>query len=399
MKTSSGRREGLTQVFLLALTVFFFFSSLVGLGSVIARYSREIGINREQAGIMYSAASLTSAVLRIPIGVIADVIGSKTFMAAGLVVAAIAGIEAHHATGLGELIATRVVQGIAIASFIAPSIAATSLIEGGAGIVSLAVSARSAAISTALIVSPLIAGILVDTIGYPAAFTYSSIVALLGLAPLLRLRLSAPRTRIGTPMAKTALRDLKKKIVLGVILVALLDGSVFISLQVLVQYEVAEKTLPATYYGIFMSIYGIVGLLSRASSGKVMSLKGPATTMVAGITAEITGLILLAFLRQIPPAFYASAALLGAGLGLVVTSEQYLLVTNTSRQTRNTLASIYAVAVDVGGGLGSILYTAIASLSSYTTTYLSMALAELTAASIAVTTIAKNVTRQFKQAA
>ncbi len=386
---AENRRREVLQAVLLAATVYAFFSGLIGLGSVIARFSRELGLGREETGLMFSTASLVSAAIRVPVGVLADIFGSKTLMALGLGAGFAASLLALHSSSMEDLLLVRGVQGLAIALFIAPSIAVTSMI-GGSWATALAVSARSTAISLAMITAPFIANFLVDTLGYEYAFTYSAVIALTGFAPLVFLKPRRPR-RGREPRIDLVVKSLRNPVILSVIAIALLDGSVFISLQVVAQYEVAEKGLPATYYGVFASLYGLAGLFSRSTSTKLLTSLGAARTMTLGLLMEVAGLLLLVFFRENTLLFYAAAILLGSGLGYVVTGEQYTLVTSTQASVRNTLASIYAMGVDVGGGLGSIAYTRAAGAQGYTAAYALMLGVELTALLIALTILNKRI--------
>ncbi|MET1101320.1 MAG: MFS transporter [Pyrodictiaceae archaeon] len=367
----------------LSLSVFLFFAATMGLGSIITRYADYLGAGATEAGAVYSVASLISASLRIPIGMLADRFGSVPFMVLGLAFSGIAGLAAAMSTSVAHLYLVRGIQGLGIASYIAPSIAVASLLAKDVRDTARILSYRSASISLALIASPPIAAWLVDNISFQAAFLYVLAVSLVGIPVTLILLRWTPRSRLvaaGSKAWRKALRrDVVKRNVAIVVALAFLDGSVFISLQAIPQYEVAEIGLPATVYGMFLTLYGVASFSARISSYRVMDSIGPINTMILGIGFELSGVSLLSIVHgsRLLHLFYISGILYGLGLGLLVPSEQYVLLLGVSRETRNTIASLYAVGVDVGGGVGTIAYSAIADLLGYTVAYQAMAVIEL----------------------
>ncbi|RUM47272.1 MAG: hypothetical protein DSY37_03215 [Hyperthermus sp.] len=368
---------------LLAVSVFLFFSASVGLSSVIARYAEGLGAGAGSVGFMFSLASFVSAVLRVPVGLLADRFGSLLFMGVGLSSVGVAGLVAVFSTGMQHLYLARLVQGVGIASFIAPSIAAASLIAGSDYEAARALSYRSAAISLAITVSPLLASWLVDALGYRAAFLYVSLVSLAGFVPLYLIRASggggrpgrgggSGSPRLGLPGWRTA----AGRAVAAMVVLAFLDGSVFISLQAIPQYQVAAMKLPARVYGGFLAVYGFMSLASRLLSHRVMRLVGAAPTIASGTVLEAVGLLTLSLHASVP-ALYMGGTVYGIGRGLVAPSSQYVLLASVPREVRNTVASLYAVGVDMGGGLGTVAYSKLVEVEGYRAAYLAMALAEV----------------------
>ena len=373
-------------ILLLSLSVFLFFASRIGLNSIITRYASYLGAGIIEAGAIFSIAFIISALLRIPIGILADRYGSMLFMMLGLAFTGIASLMVVISTEITQLYFVMIFQGLGVSTYIAPSIASATLLVSKKNQVARTLSYRSATISLALIASPPIVAWLVDNIGFPIAFLYILAIALSGLIPTYMLwseHRKAGRTyesfSSNTKWIVSLKRNLLKRNVVAMISLAFLDGSVFIALQAIPQYEIAKLGLPATVYGIFLTLYGITSFVARITTFRLIGSINPINTILLGLSLEVVGITLLsmAYGPMMLYLFYLAGTLYGLGLGFLAPSRQYVLLSKTSSETRNTIASVYAVGFDIGGGMGTIVYSAIANAISYTAAYQSMALVEL----------------------
>ena len=358
-------------------STYLFFSGLMAITSIIARYARFLGLSVASVGFVFSLAPLVAAVSRLPVGLGADRVGARPFMVMGGVWILVAGLVAavsHSVLGVGL---ARGLQGLGLAFFVAPSIFAASVLPGVPA--SRAVSARSAAIALASGTSPFVAGVLVDRFGYMAGFLYGSVNG--GLAALLSalmvLEKPSGKTRRGL-LLREALRSARG--LWAVVPVApLIDGAVFMGFQSLPQAELRDLGYPAAVFGLALALNGLAGFPSRLSVSRLAPRYGCPMLMLAGYASIVTGLGVLR-LSVAPPAIYLVGALYGAGFGLVAPSEQLLIVTNTPRAVRNTVLSIYTLGFDAGGFIGSTLLGALASIHGYQASYTTMIVLETVSA-------------------
>ncbi len=373
-----------------------FFSGLIAITSIIARYARFLGLSVASVGLVFSLAPLASAVSRIPVGVGADRVGARPFMVLGSVWILVSGLVAAASHSILGVALARALQGLGLAFFVAPSIFAASVIPGVSA--SRAISARSAAIALASSISPFISGVLVDHYGYAAGFLYGSanggLAAL--LSALLFLEKPVEKTRRST-LLREALSSARS--LWAIVPVApIIDGAVFMGFQSLPQAELRDLGYPAAVFGLALALNGLAGFPSRLSVSRLASRYGCPMLMLAGYASIVTGLGVLR-ISVAPPAIYLVGALYGAGFGLVAPSEQLLIVTNTPRAVRNTVLSIYTLGFDAGGFIGSTLLGALASGHGYSASYTAMMIMEVLSASIVLawsTTTKKLRTRQQK---
>jgi len=357
-----------------------FFSGLIAITSIIARYTRFLGLSIAGVGFVFSLAPLASAVSRIPVGMGADRIGAQPFMILGGIWILVSGLIAALSHSVLGVALARALQGLGLAFFVAPSIFAASVIPGVPA--SRAISARSAAIAIASSISPFVAGVLVDHYGYVAGFLYGAANG--GLAALLSalLSLEKPVDRIQrTTLLRGALSSARS--LWAIVPVApIIDGAVFLGFQSLPQAELRDLGYPAAVFGLALALNGLAGFPSRLSVSRLAPRYGCPALMLAGYLATITSMGVLRA-SVAPPAIYLVGALYGAGFGLVAPSEQLLIVTSTPRAVRNTVLSIYTLGFDTGGFIGSTLLGALASSHGYTASYTAMIILEtLSAATV-----------------
>jgi predicted MFS family arabinose efflux permease len=352
------------DLWLLVIATYMFFSGMMSITSIVARYARFLGVSIASTGIIFSLASLSASVLRIPVGVAADRIGPRPFMALGGLSLALAGLVAMLSeSGLGLGI-TRIMQGVGLALFVAPSIYVASMVRGVS--VNTAVSLRSAAISTASATAPFIAGLIVDKAGYGAAFAYAVLNSIGAAAASSLIRAGAPSARAGKPRLGEAFSALRRIWIIAV--TPIVDGAVFLGFQSLPQANLKDLGYPATVFGTALSLSGATGLVARLSTSVLVPLIGCIATMLMGYTL-LVGATAVLLASVLPPWIYLSGSLYGAGFGLIAPSEQVLIVSNVEPRIRNTVLSMYTLSFDIGGFIGSTLLGAIAERGGYEAGY------------------------------
>ncbi len=361
---------------LLAFSTFTFFSSSLGIASIIARYGREFGFSLAETGFVFSAAPLAAALLRLPVGFVADRYGAKLFMVAGSAVMTASALYASLARDVPGLFMARLLQGVGLALYIGPSIAAASMLKGVEA--HRAIPLRSASISAAATIAPIIVGVVTDSLGYSAAFTVAAVHGAAAAAASAMLKIVKP-ARHGGRVA--GLRKGLSTVAL-LSLLSLIDGIVFFAYQALPQTHLADLGYPATVYGVALAASGVAGFFARLSTAFLTTRYGPARVMAMGYTLSAASLTVIAVGFD-PLRLLMSETLYGIGLGLSVPSGQVLLMTSVPQEARNLAASIYTLAFDAGGFAGSYMFGLVAELEGYTRAYSYMAMAELVAAILA----------------
>jgi predicted MFS family arabinose efflux permease len=356
---------------LLSFATYAFFSAITGITSIIARYSRSLGYTVGETGLMFSLTPLAASMLRLPVGVTADRIGGRVFIVGGPLLATFAAFIAMNTTSLSGLMTARGLQGAALAFFVAPSIYAASVLREVPA--ARAIAVRSASIAAASSTAPYIAGLLVDYVGYRAGFAYAAVMGLASATASAFLPLSKPTGR----------REYRVREALGyavriipLFITSLVDGIVFLGFQSLPQTHLKDLGFAASTFGLALALQGAAGVPFRLYASKLAVEAGCITSMTLGYSLALTAMALLVS-NVIPPWIYAAGLLYGAGLGLVVPSEQLIIVTTVPERLRNTILSVYTLAFDIGGFIGSSLLGIIAQNYGYRAGYTTMLIAQL----------------------
>ena len=344
--------------------------------SVIARYSRDLGISLASTSFMWSLLYLVSFALRPLAGYVADKTSSYLAMAVGSSFMVASTLTYLLSSNLQELLVGRVLQGIAAAYFISPSIAAVATAAGERAGVALGV--RSMLISLTSIIAPPIAGYLVDTVGYAVVFTASASLA----TALTLLNVVEARRKYGlrskSELGGTGWRKALNKVVVIVTATALFSGVVFTSVSGVLQVHYKDIGYGATIYGYYMMFFGLSSTVSRYLAGKLSLRKNPATIALVGYAVTALAIYMLKDM-YLTPLNYVVALIYGFGIGLTIPTQQLIVTSSVPEGVRNMAVSIYAMGFDLGGFVGPMIYGYVASVHGYSTSYQYMTLAPLTA--------------------
>ena len=334
------------------VSVALYFLALQFIASIIARYSRDLGIDIASTSIIWSSLFLVSFVLRPMVGYIADRISSYFTMCIGSVFLVGASIAYLTSNSFSELLIGRVVQGIGNAFFISPSIAAVATAAGDyAGI---ALGMRSTIIAISGIVAPPIAGTIVDSIGYYPVFLIA--IALSASASILNgIKYRSRYVRKLDSSISLGWRDAINRVVVVSFIAALASGGVFLTISGLLQSHYRDLGYGASIYGYFYMIFGISSTVSRLLAGSLASKKNPAKIAIVGHTIVALSMAMLSKMYTIPLS-YVVAIVYGIGIGLTIPTQQLLVISSVSQYVRNRAIAIYAMGFDLGGFIAPIIF-------------------------------------------
>jgi len=376
MITAKLKSEVNREVLLVIISVFLYFAALGGMGSIISRFSRELGASTYETGLIFSIGPIIGVLSRIPSGVYADKFGSKYFMGGGGLILFLAAIYASYINSYNELFLVRGLQGLSIGLFISASIAAVSL-YGYMEYLYRLLSYRAAAISLSSLIGPPIVAYFVDNYSYSTAFIVVSLFGLSATLSSLLLPKAVSRENDGASSIMIISSVLKNKYVLALFVLPLVNGGVFISLYSLQQDHIYSVGHGAIVFGNLLFIIGVVGLFTRLYAIKVIEKLGPLITITLGLLLESIGLSLLIYWDGNPYTLYTMGMLYGGGIGFTVPSGQYILLSSVPEGMRNTASSVYASGFDIGGSVLVVLLSYIAQVYGFSTSYLYMTLALL----------------------
>jgi MFS family permease len=257
----------------------------------------------------------TYAVTSFVGGAAADHVGHARVFRLGAALSAVAFLLAGLAPTLGWLLGARVVQGVA-----------GGLVYGTTpGLVTLAAPPHArgralgflnGAIGVGFTVGPVVAGVLVDALGWRAIFHLRLPLALLVLAWAAALPV-ARATGTGSP--RVAVRDVARaSVAVPGALAFLANAGIFAIWLLAPFYLVTGRGLPTRVAGWLFMLTPLGTALGAPLAGRAADRHGARLPMLAGLTLETVGLLVLARADATTPLSLVAAALFVAGLGLGV---------------------------------------------------------------------------------
>jgi MFS family permease len=256
----------------------------------------------------------TYALTALAGGAIADRIGHARVFRAGVALSGLAFALGGLAPTFGTFLGARVVQGIAggLVYGTAPGLTTLAVTPAERG---RALGSLNAAIGLAYSAGPLLAGVLVDLVGWRAVFHVRVPLAVITLALALRLQAAT----VSTSARMVAGPDLLRGAVLRPGVLAFFGNAGIFAVWLLAPfYLVTVRGLDATAGGVLFMLTPLGTAVAAPLAGRLADRVGPWPLVVSGLFVEAIGLALLGRADAHTPLPVLAAVLFGAGLGLGV---------------------------------------------------------------------------------
>jgi MFS family permease len=355
-RTSSNR----TLIVLYGIAVALFWASLYLYVPTLPVYAESRTTNLAMVGVVLSMYGLWQAVIRLPLGIMADWVGRrKPFIIAGIGFAALGALTMGRAQGIPGLIVGRAFTGFAASVWVLLVVAFSGLFPPEDAVRAAAI--LSAVNSVARMLATSVTGTLNAVGGYSLSFYLAAGMA--GLAMIVMLFVREPRRDNGSPSFRQigtliTRRDVLLPALLGVVAQYAVWASTFGFSQNLAQSLGASDVV----LSLLMSMnIGLVFLGNLATSTIAKRIGSRALVAVSFVLVAL-GLGALAIARGLPMVFAGQILMgLSSGVGyplLMGLSIRY--VDDKQRATAMGLfQSVYAVGMFAGPWLSGILADAI----------------------------------------
>jgi EmrB/QacA subfamily drug resistance transporter len=390
---------------------------MVGLdGSVVAianpKIAEDLGASLSDLQWITNAYLLALAALLILGGKLGDRYGRRRIFLIGVVGFAISSVGIGLIGSIGGVIALRVVQG-AFGAMLMPNTLAILRGAFPGEQLNRAIGIWSGSSAVSVAAGPIIGGLLVENVNWESVFYINApigaIALVVGILVIRESQSSAVRRRLDLP-GIVALSGSLFLVVFGLIkaqewhwlsgktLGFIGGGLVLLAAFILIELRVQEPLLPMRLFRNrslsvatavvtinFFALFGVLffvtlflqnvqGLSPVAAgvrmlplslalmiagplSGSVTERFGPRPPMVAGLIAVTAALISMTFLKpdsgfiHLWPAFI----LLGAGIGLVITSSSDAIIGNASVDDAGIAGGLQSTALQFGGVIGTAI--------------------------------------------
>lgn len=329
--------------------------------SLLSLYLKQnLGLSNVELGLFYLVLSLSSIVLRIPVGVLADLFGRARLVLAGLLLFLL-GRAALLFGGRGLAYASAALLGLGISMYYIPHAALTADVSsadrrgGMLGMFGKLNFLSQVAGATGLVLG----GYISQFFGRASMIAASSLVIAVsaGLAAVLNREL--PRGSSGGGGATGILRDLVSSLrdrFLALYLAAnLASGGFFASFVFLQVLLSVEYHLPDGAIGLVLTFFTVVSAVSSYVAGRALSSRGRGELVAVQsvVWAGIAVLSAATFVSAPLPALLAFLTGLYALLGVIYPVGSAVLYSYVSPRLRASVGNIGGMIWRTGHSIGS----------------------------------------------
>jgi len=342
------------------------FMSVQVLLPTLPLYLFKIGGSQQDVGYAMGAYTICAMVMRPIAGWLVDTYGRKKIVTLGMVLMlAISGLY-RIATQPLMIIVIRGLHGLAfgivgtaIGTIVADSLPAARFTEGMGyfGLTS----------SLSMAVTPIIGFWLADNLGYSVLFLWISVMSLVAL--LLSLPVKGKKIPINASARSVTdiWINLLEKSSIPASSVMFLLAAVYGSVLSFISLYASESGI--NNLGLFFTAMALSMLISRPLSGRWADRGGTNKVIYIGHIAIFSGSLIISLSHSLGVLMIAGAVF-GFGIGFCMPTLQALAVRYVPVDRRGAATGTFFIALDLGIGLGTILWGYVAAASSYQTMYL-----------------------------
>ncbi len=336
-------------------------------------YARHLGAPPQLIGLIVAAATISGVFLKMPAGVLGDIVGFRRLMSAGTVPKALGPFLYLVARNPLSLIAVRLFHGLSTALYAPPAAALVAkLFPAQRG---RFLGIYSAAENAGVVLGPVVGGAALLAFGFDRTFLISGAIGVLTLIiglVLLSRRIPEDQPTPGRrdlPSIRRAVAEIARQ--RTVLLTALAEGSLFFgfgSLQAFLPLFAIGRGIDAAAVGLIFGAQGVTSLLSRPYLGRLSDRVGRRPVIVGGLAAAAAVLLAVPW-QHTEVALILLGALFGLATGAVTPAGQALIADVAREGNLGAAMGAFGSLWDVGHALGPICAGILRGFFSYTVVF------------------------------
>lgn len=321
---------------------------------IVSELAGPFGVSEAQIGQLITVFTAPSILLVPVMGVLADRIGRKRVLVAGLLLFGAAGTAIGLTPSFRVALGLRVVQGIGYAAVMPITVAILGdLYEGGRE--ATAQGLRVASIQGMSLVSPPIAGVIVL-----ASWRYPFLLYLLAIVVAVWVWVTLPEIVPGDVIEiRSYIRDLFSSLQRPVMVLVMLSFTVrflltfvfFAFVSVLLARVFGASSVTS---GLVVSAFGLVSMVSSTQAGRLTASWNPHLVMAGSFAVTGIGLALLGA-GSTYPLLVVGVTLFGLGSGVTAPVQKSLVTQLVSASHRAGAVSSAVIFQSIGQTAGPLL--------------------------------------------
>jgi MFS family permease len=354
----------------------FSFTSMYLLLATLPLYVVAIGGTVADAGIVLACFTLTAVVVRPWIGRLSDRRAKKAIMLVGAVITAASSLLYEPAHAVPLLMAVRVLHGVGWAAF---GTAASALAADLAP-----VSRRGEAMgyfgvgmNVAMAVGPALGVFLVGRSGYGALFLTAMVLS--AAAALTTVGIADPGRNPGAAAVQRGWRSFILPSALFPSAVLFTNALTYASVVALLPLFAEEARLGNP--GLFFTVFSMVVLVLRGPLGRVSDKRGRVAIVAPGLLFTFVALLVLSQAES-TVVLLVVAVLYAIGVGAAQPTLMAMTVDRALPQERGAAMGTFTTAMDLGIGIGSIVWGMTAEAFGFPAMYVAASLMGLVGAAL-----------------
>jgi MFS family permease len=363
--------------FLLALLAnLFSFCSMYLLLATLPLYVVAIGGSVSDAGIVLACFTLTAVILRPWIGRLSDRRAKKAIMLVGTIILAASSLLYHPAHSVPLVMAVRVFHGIGWAAFTtsASALAADLAPRSRRG---EAMGYFGVGMNVAMAAGPALGVFLVGRTGYGALFLTAMVVAAAGV--LLTVGIVEPKREPGEAVVRHGWQSFILPSALFPSAVLFTNALTYASVVALLPLFAEEAKLGNP--GLFFTVFSVVVLVIRGPLGRLSDRRGRVVVIAPGLVFTFIALLVLSWAQSVA-LLLVVAVLYAIGVGAAQPTLMAMTVDRATPQERGAAMGTFTTSMDLGIGLGSLLWGLVAEAFGFQTMYIAASAMGLVGAAV-----------------
>jgi MFS family permease len=378
--TSPSRHRIFTRDFSLAIVAnLFSFTSMHLLLATLPLYVVALGGTVSDAGIVLACFTLTAVIVRPWIGRLSDRRTKKTIMLVGAVITAVSSLLYEPAHTVPLLMAVRVLHGVGWAAF---GTAASALAADLAPLPRRgeAMGYFGVGMNVAMAVGPALGVYLVGRTGYGALFLTAMVLS--AAAALTTAGIVEPKREPGHDAHQLGWRSFILPSALFPSVVLFTNALTYASVVALLPLFAEEAKLGNP--GLFFTVFSVVVLVLRGPLGKLSDRHGRVVVVAPGLVFTFVALLVLSQ-AQSTAAMLVVAVLYAIGVGAAQPTLMAMTVDRAGPQERGAAMGTFTTAMDLGIGVGSVVWGVVAQAFGFPAMYVAASLMGLVGVAVLLT--------------
>lgn len=360
-----GERLLTTNFVVLCLVTLAFAFSFYFLMATLPPYVLEIGGTEGDVGLAMAAFAITAVVTRPIVGRWSDRWGPRRFIIAGGALMSATPVFYILTSAVPPLLGVRLLHGIAYAM---AGTAAMSLIAETAPAARRGEAMGFFGMSgnAAMAAGPAVGVYTLQVSSFSVLFMVSAAVAAVSLVLSIGVRQPARATANGHASSQTGVLVADSRVLFPAavqFLFSLTYGAIISFLPLYAGLRGIDNP------GVFFTAFAIVVMALRGFAGQLSDRYGRAAAIVPGMACAAIGLGVLSFAADIMT-FVSAAVLYGLAFALVQPALTAFAVDRVDPRSRGAATGTFLAALDLGAGLGSIVWGYLVQATGYEALYL-----------------------------